>query len=362
MSATCNVNSVTQSLSNVSQCNCTGGTVWINGDCVLLTDTLCGQLANSTVNTSNPLACACTAPFVFDTSYTTCRIDCSQASTKSNGTQFEYDSCYCTAANTAWNYTGNTCSLYINCSNGVYVNALTCACNSGFIFNSTFLTCVRDCSSINQAATLNTANTTQCVCLSGLFYNSVFNSATNPQGVCQRNCSLFDKTLAQSTTDPLACTCSPGYYFITSGTVGCTLNCSIQAYSTGVNKNSTTCVCQKNYFFDNVINQCIANSHYPLALVLALAIGIPVGVLILIAIALILCFAFTPAAPLAPPIMPMPRYAPQMIQPPITETRIIPTNYQQPVTATRIIPSNSMSVSRPSVSRQSVRYGGVPRF
>jgi hypothetical protein len=165
-------------------------TVWINGDCVLLTDTLCGQLANSTVNASNTRTCACTAPFVFDTSYATCRIDCSQASTNSNGTQFEYDSCYCTVANTAWNYTGNTCSFYINCtntttnSNGTNVDSLTCFCNSGFIFNSTLLACVRDCASVKQVPTLNTTDTTQCVCPSGFFFNASYNNVTTPQGVC----------------------------------------------------------------------------------------------------------------------------------------------------------------------------------
>jgi hypothetical protein len=152
---TCDVNATATSTANTSQCNCTAPSIWINGDCITLTATTCGQLANSGVNTTNSSACNCTAPFVFDTTYATCRIDCTQASTLSNGTQFEYDSCYCTTANTAWNYANNSCSFFINCtnttvnSNGTNVNTSTCACNTGLIFNSTLLACITDCSSLN---------------------------------------------------------------------------------------------------------------------------------------------------------------------------------------------------------------------
>jgi hypothetical protein len=192
LTAICNTNSTGASTTNTSQCNCTAPSIWITGDCVTLTDAICEALANSTVDTTNSQAytCTCTAPFVFDTFYATCRINCTQASTKSNGTLFEYDSCYCTAANTAWDYTGNTCSFYINCtnattnSNGTNVNASACYCNSGFVFNSTLSECVRDCGSVNQAPTLNTTNTTQCVCSSGFFYNASFSSTATPQGVC----------------------------------------------------------------------------------------------------------------------------------------------------------------------------------
>jgi hypothetical protein len=108
---------------------------------------------------------------VFDTTFATCRIDCSQSSTNSNGAQFEYDSCYCTAANTAWSYTSNAC--YINCSNGVNVDASTCTCNSGFVFNSIVLTCsILNCSALTYSTGVNKNNTT-CLCQKNYFFDSI---------------------------------------------------------------------------------------------------------------------------------------------------------------------------------------------
>jgi hypothetical protein len=334
VATTCDTNSTGQNGANTSQCTCTSPSVWINGDCVTLTTAICQGLAGST-STANGTACTCTAPFVFNTIYATCVIDCTQASTNSNGTQFEYDSCYCNATNTAWNYATNTCSFFLNCtnatnSNGTNANSSTCNCNSGFIFNSTLLTCVRDCSSVNQVPTLNTTDTTQCICPSGFTYNFNFNTFSNPQGVCQRNCSLFTRTFSQNTADPLACNCNLGYFFTTTGTVGCTLNCSGQVYSTGVNKNSTTCVCKKDYFFDTITGQCLASTHHSHAVAIAVGIAVPLGVLALIGLALLLWFALTPAVVVPPPVIPVPvsQFAPvpRVVQQPITTTRIVPTN------------------------------------
>jgi hypothetical protein len=178
LKALCDTNSTGQSATNLSQCACTAPSIWITGNCVTLTDAICQALANSTVDTTNSQACSCTAPYVFDTFYATCRIDCTQASTLSNGTQFEYDSCYCTAANTAWNYTGNTCSLYIDCSkattnsNGTNVNASACYCNSGFVFNSTLLACQLDCTKATTNSNGTNVNNSACYCNSGFVFNS----------------------------------------------------------------------------------------------------------------------------------------------------------------------------------------------
>jgi hypothetical protein len=226
------------------------------------------------------------------------------------------------------------------------VNASACYCNSGFVFNSTLSECVRDCGSVNQIPTLNTTDTTQCVCPSGFFYNNSFNSVSTPQGVCQLNCSLFQRTISQSTSDPLACNCNPSYFFVTSGSVGCTLNCSAQTYSTGTNKSSTTCVCKNNYFFDSITGQCLPNSHSSHAVAIAVGIAVPLGVLGLIALALILWFALTPAAAVAPPVMAVPisQLAP----------RVIP----QQVSSARIIPTSNLPVTKPIVSG----FGGIRPF
>jgi hypothetical protein len=194
LTTSCNYNSSETSSSNMSQCTCTAPSIWIKADCVTLTDAICQTLTNSNVNTTNPQAYSCNCNAPFNTTFATCVIDCTQASTNSNGTQFEYDLCYCTAANTAWNHTGNTCSFYIKCANtttnsiGVNVSSSTCICNNGVIFDPTVLACVRNCILLNHPTTINTTDLTHYVCSSGFFYNNSFNNVTNPIGACQRNC------------------------------------------------------------------------------------------------------------------------------------------------------------------------------
>jgi hypothetical protein len=178
----------------------------------------------------------------------------------------------------------------------------------------------------------------------GFFYNASFSSVTTPQEVCQRICSSFDRTLSQSTVDVLACNCNPGYFFATSGTVGCTLNCTAETYSIDVNKNSTTCVCYNDYFFVSITGQCIADSNHSHAVAVAVRIAIPLGVLALIALALILWFALTPAAAVAPSVMTMPvsQLAPQVIK--------------QSASSAEFILTSRLAVTQPVVG-----FGGILR-
>jgi hypothetical protein len=126
------------------------------------------------------------------------------------------------------------------------------------------------------------------------------------------------------------------------------LNCSNITYSTGVNKNSTACKCQSNFFFDSITQQCLPNTHSSHAVAIAVGIAVPLGVLALIACLVLLCLSSKPTAVPPPPIIPVP--VSRVVAAPVSQ--VIP----QQITSTRIVPTSTLPMARPIVSG----YGGYP--
>jgi hypothetical protein len=107
------------------------------------------------------------------------------------------------------------------------------------------------CAGLPNSLGLN-SSPTSCYCLNGYSWVSTACVADGSGGSTTYNCATIANTAGNNGS---GCICITGFYWVSGY---CYRNCSLIAFSTGVNNSTDSCVCQTGYVWNSP--QCLSNS------------------------------------------------------------------------------------------------------